>query len=85
MPEFVIYVASGVAIFAAGVVLSTKIKDWVAGVPASLRAELNALETSVKGQVASAQKAVVADVKSKVVIPVPVLATAAVTAPVSKA
>jgi hypothetical protein len=80
MPEFVIYAAAGLAIFVAGVVLSTKIKDWFAGVPTSLRAELNTLETSVKGQVKTAQAAVVADVKSKVVIPVPVLATATGTA-----
>ena len=79
MPDFIdfnIVVAAVVVAFVAGVVLSQKVKDWIAGVPASLRSELNTLETSVKAQVKTAQAAVVADVKSKVVIPVPVLATA---------
>jgi len=79
MPDFIdfnIVVAAIVVAFIVGVLVSTKVKDWVAGVPASLRSELNTLETSVKAQVKTAQAAVVADVKSKVVIPVPVLATA---------
>lgn len=70
-----IYAGVLVVVFGAGVALSQKVKDAIAGVPASLRAELTTLETSIKAQVSSAQKAVVADVKSKVVIQTPVLQT----------
>lgn len=78
MQEVLIFVGAGLALFLAGVALSQKVKDWLAGVPSELRTELNALEASVKGQVKSAQAAVVADVKSKVVIQTPVLQTSQV-------
>jgi hypothetical protein len=83
MQSVLVFVAAGLAIFVAGVVLSQKIKDWTNGVPSALRAELNTLEASVKAQVSSAQKAVVADLKSKVVVPTPTLVTAAVSAMVN--
>jgi hypothetical protein len=75
MQEILVFIGVGAVCFILGVVLSQKGKDGRAGVPASLRAEFTTLETSIKAQVSSAQKAVVADVKSKVVIQTPVLQT----------
>ena len=77
MQPVLIVAVAVVAAFIFGVVFSQKIKDALAGVPASLRTELNTLEASVKGQVKAAQATVVADVKSKVVILAPVLQTSA--------
>lgn len=73
MSPFVIVIASVLASFVAGVVFSQKIKDWVGGVPSSLRSDLNLLQTHVVAQVAAAQKAVVADIHAAVVPATPVL------------
>lgn len=81
MPELALPAVVALAAFIAGVILSTKVKDWLQGVPGSLRTELNALELHVKAQVKGAQSAVVADIKSKVVLATPVLATSAGPAP----
>lgn len=75
MPELALPAVAILAAFIAGVILSTKVKDWLQGVPGSLRTELNALELHVKAQVKGAQSAVVADIKSKVVPATPVLQT----------
>ena len=69
-PVLIVFVAV-VAAFIFGVVFSQKIKDAFSGVPASLRADLVALEAAVKARVAGAQKAVVTDVKVAVMPVVP--------------
>jgi hypothetical protein len=71
MQEVLFSIVAGVAIFFVGVVLSQKIKDAFSGVPASLRADLTALETAIKVRVVGAQKAVVTDVKVAVMPPIP--------------
>lgn len=85
MPEFVIPAVAVLVAFIAGVVLSTKVKDWLQGVPSDFRSRLNDLEASVKAQVKAASAHVVADVKAKVLPATPVLQTSAkpVVAPVA--
>lgn len=78
MPEIAVQLAAALAIFVAGVILGTKVKDWLQGVPGSLRTELNAIEVNVKAQVAAAQSHVVAGIKAQVVPPTPVLQTSVV-------
>lgn len=50
------------ATFVATLVFSQKIKDFVAGVPADLRSNLSALETSVKADVKSYQASLIAKI-----------------------
>lgn len=71
MPGFVFYIAVVFASFVVGVLFSQKVKDWFSGVPATLRADLNAIEANVKAQVQGAQKQVVAQVSAAVVPPTP--------------
>lgn len=78
MPEFALPAAVAFAAFVVGVLFSTKIKDWLQGVPSELRSHLNDLETSIKAQVKAASAAVVADVKAKVLPATPVLQTSVV-------
>lgn len=64
-----------VAVFVATLVFSQKIKDFLAGVPADMRANLQALETSVKADVQSYQASLIAKIapaKPPMVTPVPV-------------
>lgn len=75
MPEFVLPAVAVLAAFVAGVVLSTKVKDWLQGVPSELRSHLIDLEASIKAQVKAASARVVADVKAKVLPATPVLQT----------
>jgi hypothetical protein len=49
------------AAFIAGVFLSGKVKDWLFGVPADLRAALKSAESNLSAQIMAAQKKVVAD------------------------
>lgn len=76
MTPFVIFVAAVVAAFVAGVVFSQKIKDWTAGVPASLCGDLNLLQAHVVAQVSAAQKRVVADIHAAVLPATPTLSAA---------
>lgn len=69
-----------VATFILTLVFSTKIKDFVQGIPASLRADLNSIEAGAVAKVAAAQKAVVADL---VPAPAPVIKPAAPAAPLA--
>lgn len=85
MQAILVPVVAGFAIFVAGILLSQKVKDWFAGVPAHVRADLSAVEVSLLGRVKAAQSAVLADLKAKVTPATPVLqttVTAAVAAPV---
>lgn len=59
---FDIGVVVNVVIFVATLVFSQKIKDFVAGVPADLRSNLSALETSVKADVKSYQASLIAKI-----------------------
>lgn len=72
-----ISVAISLFAFVVGVVVSQRVKDWLQGVPGHVRADLRSLETSALGQIKSAQAHVLADLKSKVVVPTPVLQTSA--------
>lgn len=83
MNELLYLVGGGVALFLAGVFLSQKIKDWLAGVPAHVRADISGVEASLLGRIKAAQSSVLADLKAKVSPATPVLqttVTAAVTA-----
>jgi hypothetical protein len=64
--------------FVAGVVFSTKIKDWVKGVPAELRTALSGAETASLSAIETAQH----DVLAKL-LPAPAVAKVAA-APVAK-
>lgn len=50
------------ATFVLTLIFSQKIKDFLAGVPASLRADLKSIETSVKADVANYQKTLVSKI-----------------------
>lgn len=76
----------GVA-FVAGVMLSTKVKDFIKGVPAELRAALSATEKAALAEVSAAKSAAIAKVTgAKVAVApaapaAPVVAAAAPAAP----
>lgn len=76
----------GVA-FVAGVLLSTKVKDFIKGVPAELRAALSATEKAALAEVFAAKSAAIAKVTgAKVAVApaapaAPVVAAAAPAAP----
>lgn len=57
-----IVIITGAAAFIAGVFLSQKVKDWLAGVPTDLRSALKAVEGDALGRVKAAQAAVLADI-----------------------
>lgn len=78
-----ISVAISLFTFVVGVVVSQRVKDWLQGVPGHVRADLRSLEASALGQIKSAQAHVLADLKSKVVVPTPVLQTSAPALPVA--
>lgn len=84
MQEALVIIVTLAVVFVTGVVLSQRVKDWFAGVPAHVRADLSAVEASVLGRIKAAQSAVLAELKGKIVLPTPVLqtsVTAAVTGP----
>jgi hypothetical protein len=82
MYQFALPLAAVVVAFVAGVVLSQKVKDWFAGVPAHVRTDLSAVEATLLGRIKAAQSNVLADLKAKVTPANPVLPTT-VTAAVS--
>lgn len=73
------------SVFAAGVVLSQRVKDWFNGVPREVRLAVNDIERVVKTKVAQSQLGVVAHVKESVGVPPPPPAPATVTAPLVEA
>jgi hypothetical protein len=75
---FNVTVLAVVATFVATLVFSTKIKDFFAGVPADLRSDLTSIETSVKADVSSYQKTLVAKIAPT---PAPLVKAAVVSAP----
>ena len=86
--DFELFLIVGVAAFVAGVLFSTKIKDWFQGIPSDLRAAFNQVETSTVAEVKVAQTAVVAKlpgVKVKVAAPVVVPVAPVVVVPVAPA
>ena len=58
------------ATFVATMVFSQKIKDWVNGVPADLRAGLTSVETKLKADVKAYQAQLIAKVNPPAVAPV---------------
>lgn len=76
MYQFLIPAVAVVVSFIVGVLLSQKVKDAIAGVPAHVRADLNTVEATLLGRIKSAQSNVLADLQAKVAPPVPVLQTA---------
>jgi hypothetical protein len=84
MPAFLEYfnltLVASFATFVVGVVFSQKIKDWVSGVPAEVRAAMKGVEAAALGNVKVAQASVLAQLKTALP-PLPTV-TAAVTAPV---
>ena len=73
-----ITVIVGVAAFVAGVVFSTKVKDFLKGVPGDVRTGLNGVEANVVANIKAAQARVIADLPIHAAKPV---VTAAVTPP----
>ena len=82
MQLFLVFGVAYVAVFVAGVILSQKIKDYFNGIPAHVRADLSAMETTLLGRIRSAQSTAVAGIKAQVGVPTPVLQTT-ITAAVS--
>lgn len=83
-----VYAAVLGVVFGSGVMLSQRIKDWLAGVPVSVRADLSSVEASLLAKLKTVQASIVADFKAKVTPPTPVLqtsVTAAVTGPTGPA
>lgn len=64
-----------------GMLFGPKIKDWLAGVPADLRAALNGVEAKAKADIASATTKVISTLPA----PPPVVKPAAPVAPVAPA
>jgi len=70
--EFQISLIACVVSFAAGVFLSTKILDFIKGVPADARAVLKSAEGDVVAKLATAKSAVLTDLQAKIgVTPAP--------------
>jgi len=73
------------ATFVVTLIFGQKIKDFFAGVPADLRADLTSIETSVKADVSSYQKTLVAKIAPAPAVVVKPAVVAAPTGPTGPA
>src|ERR1017187_3601466 len=80
LTDFNLVVASVAVAFVLGVLFSTKIKDWVKGIPSDVRAGLTQVETAVQAKLKAAHAAAVAPAIAAVAVP-PAAPAAAVAAP----
>lgn len=85
LTELQINLSIGCAAFIAGVVLSTKVKDYIKGIPAQARVALNNVEAKALADVRQAQATALAQIPGAVPVKTPLPPSALPLAPVAPA